>query len=192
MRPDKIVARILLVFSVANVALAAPAVVRQRHLDVAKAASEKRAPGSDNGATGEVELAAPSSTTPLEEQHPVWKWLNGAHSGAPLNAEPEWTTLGPPEAESERSPLGTPGAEPERSPLSTPGVEPERPLLSPPEADRFISDSLKHKALLSAGAIGVLGATAGVAYGINKLINHLYVSPLSSLSCGHQTESQTF
>ena len=33
MRRDKTVARILLIFSVANVALAAPAAVRQRHLD---------------------------------------------------------------------------------------------------------------------------------------------------------------
>ena len=42
MRQDKIIARILLIFSVANIALAAPVVVRQRHLDVARAASQKR------------------------------------------------------------------------------------------------------------------------------------------------------
>ena len=52
MRQDRIFARILLIFSVANVAIAAPAVVRQRHLDVAKAASEKRRPGLANGETG--------------------------------------------------------------------------------------------------------------------------------------------
>ena len=52
MRQDKTFAGILLIFSVANVALAAPAAVRQRYLDAAKAASEKRAPGSVNGETG--------------------------------------------------------------------------------------------------------------------------------------------
>jgi hypothetical protein len=48
MYQDKIVARILLIFSLANVALAAPA-VRERHPDVADTASEKRA-GSGNKA----------------------------------------------------------------------------------------------------------------------------------------------
>jgi hypothetical protein len=43
MRQDKTVARILLIFSAANVVLASHAVVRQSHMDVAKAASEKRA-----------------------------------------------------------------------------------------------------------------------------------------------------
>ena len=47
MRWDKIVARILLIFSVVNVALAAP--VRGRHLNVADASSEKRE-GSDDEA----------------------------------------------------------------------------------------------------------------------------------------------
>ena len=51
MRQDKTFARILLIFPVANVVIAAPSVVRPRHLDVAKAASEKRATGSGNGAT---------------------------------------------------------------------------------------------------------------------------------------------
>ena len=50
MHRDKTVARMLLIFSIANVALAAPAVVQERNLDVAGAASEKRA-GSDHGST---------------------------------------------------------------------------------------------------------------------------------------------
>ena len=53
MRQDRTFARILLIYSVANVAIAAPAAVRQRHLDVTKAALEKRAPpDSANGETG--------------------------------------------------------------------------------------------------------------------------------------------
>ena len=52
MRQDKTVARILLIFSAANVVLASEshALVRQSHTDVAKAASEKRAV-SDDGTT---------------------------------------------------------------------------------------------------------------------------------------------
>ena len=53
MRQDKTVARIILIFSVANVVLAAPAVVRQRHLNKAEGVtvtSKKRA-GSDSEAT---------------------------------------------------------------------------------------------------------------------------------------------
>ena len=49
MRWDKTLASILLIFSITNVALAAPA-IRVRHLDVASATPEKRA-GSDNEAT---------------------------------------------------------------------------------------------------------------------------------------------
>ena len=48
MRQDKMFARILLILLVANVTLAAPAIVRRRHLDVAKAASEKRAGSEDD------------------------------------------------------------------------------------------------------------------------------------------------
>jgi hypothetical protein len=62
MHLDKIVARILLIFSVANIALAAP--VRQRHLDVAKAASQKRGPNSDNGETGDSPPESSSGMPP--------------------------------------------------------------------------------------------------------------------------------
>jgi hypothetical protein len=62
MRQDKIVARILLIFSVANIALAAPVVVRQRHLDVARAAPQKRGPISDNEETGD---SPPESSSPM-------------------------------------------------------------------------------------------------------------------------------
>ena len=60
MRQDRIVARILLIFSVVNVALAAPAVVRQGHPDMTRAASEKRYSTSDD----ESQLAA-SAGEPL-------------------------------------------------------------------------------------------------------------------------------
>ena len=47
MRRDKMVARILLILSAVNVALAAPAVVRQGLSDVVGAASEKRSKSGD-------------------------------------------------------------------------------------------------------------------------------------------------
>ena len=58
MRRDKIVARILLIFSITNVALAAPAVIREIHLDVAEVASEKRG-GTDEGNGGSVSGPVP-------------------------------------------------------------------------------------------------------------------------------------
>ena len=68
MRSDRIFARILLVISVANVALAAPAAVRQRYLEVAKAASEKRGSGSgsDGGETSDLP-PEPSSPMPSHD-----------------------------------------------------------------------------------------------------------------------------
>ena len=62
MRQDKIIARILFIFSVANIALAAPVAVRQRHLDVARTASQKRGPVSDNDETGD---SPPESSPPV-------------------------------------------------------------------------------------------------------------------------------
>ena len=59
MHRGKIIAQILLIFSVANVALAAPAVVRQGYPDpdAAGAASEKR-----DGSNDESKLTSPVST----------------------------------------------------------------------------------------------------------------------------------
>ena len=57
MRRDKTIARILLIFSVANIARTAPTIVRQRHMDVAEAASGKRATSGDE-ATGSEPVPA--------------------------------------------------------------------------------------------------------------------------------------
>ena len=68
MHRDKILARILLIFSLSNLALAAPAVVRQRNLDVTKAASQKRRPpNSDNGETGDSPPESSSRMPPHDE-----------------------------------------------------------------------------------------------------------------------------
>ena len=88
MRQDKTVARILLIFSVINVALEALAVVRQGHLDVAKdvtAASEKRLssdeessfnPSGSSGSTSSGETHSGMSTPEF-----FLNWL--AEMGAP-------------------------------------------------------------------------------------------------------------
>ena len=272
MRQDRIFARILLIFSVTNVALAAPAVVRQRHLDVvAKAASEKRqekrAPG--DGATGE--------TLPPED-HPIWGWLKNADPGPPSpDRTPGWpepvsppamriipgqgwelpsfptmhnipahgwpTSPSPPPTlasyvippapqgewrsssftdtsltsssegpllpphHQDSAPVLTAASGPDRDPLppshhqdSAPELtaasgsnrDPLLPshhqdsapvLTAAPEsgANRFISDSLKHKILVSSGVIGVIGGAAALAYGIQQWVQHPYVSPLPTL-----------
>ena len=78
MRSDRIFARILLVISVANAALAAPAAVRQRYLEVVKAASKKRGPGSDGGETSDL---PPKSSSPVSshdlpaDKLKQWDWL---------------------------------------------------------------------------------------------------------------------
>jgi hypothetical protein len=90
MRQDKTIARILLISFVANVALAAPAVVRQRHLDVAKAASEKRASSNDE-ITDESESAPLLHNIPSFVEYPeIWEWLEESHDSAPP-AEPDWS-----------------------------------------------------------------------------------------------------
>ena len=229
MRQDRIFAQILLILSVANVALTAPAIVRQRHLDVAKAASGKRAPappGSeslDNGAT-EGNLP-PKSPSPMPPHAPIWAWLEGAGSGPPSPAStPEW-----PEPVSPPANRIIPGQEQPKSPsppathISIPAqwwLEPPsppgnriipaqgewrslsfsdsstslfsgHPLLPPyggsaaSGANRFISDSLKHKLLVTSGVAGILVGAGGLAYGIHQWLKQPYVSPFS---CGPPTE----
>jgi hypothetical protein len=72
MRQDKTFARILLIFSIANVAIAAPAAV---HLDAAKAASEKRA-GSGDGETSDSQPDSSPGITPHENPTDDWAWFH--------------------------------------------------------------------------------------------------------------------
>jgi hypothetical protein len=104
MHRDKIIARILFIFSVANLALAAPAVVRQRHLDVAKAASQKRGPpGSGNGETGdsppESSSRMPSHDGPTDGSPAAANRITTQASGAPGLGNEETADL-PPESSS--------------------------------------------------------------------------------------------
>ena len=60
MRRDRIVSRILLILSFVNASFAAPAVVRQGHLDVAGAASEKRWPSTSDDESGSSSASSTS------------------------------------------------------------------------------------------------------------------------------------
>ena len=73
MHQDRIFARIISIFSVANVALTNSEIVRQRHLDVAKAA--KRAPGSDGEETGDLPPESSSRILPHDSPKDKWAWL---------------------------------------------------------------------------------------------------------------------
>jgi hypothetical protein len=97
MRWDRIIARILLIFSVANVALAAPAVVRQRHLDVAEASRKRgneagtvseQVPESSGSADPESDpyfSASEESVSDLSDHSDVESlsgWLHGSQAGS--------------------------------------------------------------------------------------------------------------
>ena len=278
------VVRFLLIFSVAEVALAAPAVVRQRHLDLAKAASEKRGPGSDNGATGDDLPPESSSRMPPQVHEPgTWEWWFDNASMGPPPGSPEGSVDGekdtsrllpsdvpssssvaedrittqasgasgsdngatgdlPPESSSRMPPhvhepdtwawwfdnavMGPLPGGPEPSlkssninPPSPPNppkppppdipawlghlddahtlpsgsesppewpTSPNPPPPPPPQGPApeslgapkgFISDSLKHKLLVSSGVAGILVSAAAFAYGVHLWTKHPYVSP---------------
>ena len=101
MRRDETIARILLIFSVANIALAAPAVVRQRQIGVAEAASGKRGNSEvettvgSYGSMPELMSASDSETdayfsapgSPLGSLHQGALFHDGSESSRYL---PEW------------------------------------------------------------------------------------------------------
>ena len=243
MRQDKIFARILLIFSIANVAIAAPAVVRQRHLDVAKAASEKRAPPSGNGETpqtgdGETPQAGdsppdspPSRIPPPNSPSDDWEWFHrlsskpeipesssaaenrintqasggpGSGDGAAGDSLPgSESHIPPPNSPSDAwvwshdwsTPPSSPAAggritqAKAASSLDSAHWEEYHPLLPhpgftpgwvAPQTDNFI-ESFERKVTLSMGALGLLGGTAAIAYGIHKLITHINNHPYVSL-----------
>ena len=165
MRQDKTVARILLILSVAKAALAAPAVVRQRHLELAKAASEKRAPGSDNGATGGDLQPESSSRMPPHDHYTdgtdFWAWLTDPPHSGPPGFEPLWSSA------------------PENHIIATPAPESTTSAQPATEAGRIFSDADKRK------IFGVGSAIVGIVVlgvGIQQTIKHSYVSSLSPLS----------
>ena len=90
MRQDKTVAQILLIFSVNNFALAAPAIVQHRHRDETEAALEKRdSEGSDDEASDGLVL---NRWPELASDSDVSRYLS--NSGSSSRHLPESTDFG--------------------------------------------------------------------------------------------------
>jgi hypothetical protein len=213
MHRDKTAARILLILSIVHVALATPAIVRQRSLDVDEdvtPSSEKRGnsvddtsplypvPQMDNELPTTLGTPppldpSPESGTPQSHNYlqltpenlpvhgdppsgsgkydRVWRWLNNAPpgEGAPwshVDSEaPSWSYM-----ESEAPPPPPPEAPSPPSPEAPSPPSPEAPPPPSPEADKFSSDALKKGLKVIAGFGAVAGVSAGLAYGVHKLI----------------------
>ena len=130
MRQDKIVARILLIVSVADVALAAPAVVRQRDLDVTMIPSSEKRAGSDSGETDEWPPLSESPTmsfyeSPLPHQQAnpylqlpdnIW-FLDGQHTASFHGSVPPSRSGSLHQDSAPESPLGSTSHDP--TPVAT-------------------------------------------------------------------------
>ena len=187
MRRDKTVARILLIFSAANVVLASPAVVRQSHVDVAKAASEKRA----------NDLPPPESETfhpaPFEHFENMMKWVNSdksASESGPALTQPESSSaaanriITTQASGSSSSSYDNPP--PDSGAHLPPPPPPPRPLrqglppsVAVPQTGRFLTNELKYKLTVGGLVTGILLSGGLGAYSLTEL---MYVSPLSPLS----------
>ena len=189
MRRDKTVARILLIFSATNVVFASPAVVPQSHLDVTKAASEKRA-GSEDGTTSGTTV---NFQPPESESHPALR----SESLPPAFKHYEDMM------QKFNGDSSAPGRQPESSSSNPPGGHlpppppPPRPqrrkflpsAAVPAEASHFITSEVKHKIILGGLVTAFVGSTAVLAYGVKQMVNEyngLYVSLLSLLSTPNQ------
>jgi hypothetical protein len=215
MRRETAVAQILLILSVANFALAAPAVVQQRHLNrdiLAPESPDDSPPKSPPGLSHHdwvpeprMDSSSSSSSPAVSYEYGPWALVHN-YLAHPVPSWDQDSVLNPDSApaslsgsvkslpESVPSAHGDPAPEPEDPPLHHDSA-PESPASDSamtPEAGRFFNDGLKQKIKV----LGVVFGAVGAVYGINqikdKVSSRAYVSPLPSLSCQRQTESQTF
>ena len=190
MRQDNIFARILVLFSVANVALAGTAVVQQRHLDVAKAASEKRGdelpPASAQAPASEFDSAR---LPPHDHYMNMWWELDGDHSappspGAPLESSPAAANR---IITTEGSPTSPPPPH-QNFPPQPPHQKFQKfpPPATAPQTDRFFSNELKLKISKGLYVAGVLGSTAAILYGLAEMFKPKKVRFSSLLSTSNR------
>ena len=181
MRRDRIITRILLILSITNVALAAPAVVRQGDLDVADAARKRGNEASQETVSEHMsELSGsadsgsdPYFSAPESPSHPpdvdvesLDGWLPGSQAGSEhADSDTEslsgWLAQDP----APESPSGSPHEN-----------------LAPPESNSIFTDYLKQKLQGKLKKLAIWGATVlisgGVTYGILKNTGVPYVSAL--------------
>jgi hypothetical protein len=100
MRRDKTIVRIFLIFSVANIALAASAVVRQKRMDVAKAASGKQGVSDDQATDGSGSEPMPELKSDFDAgSEPMPELVSDSDESHQLmnsGTEPYVSALGPP------------------------------------------------------------------------------------------------
>ena len=165
MRRDKTVARILLIFSTTNVVFASPAVVPQSHLDVTKAASEKRA-GSEDGTTSGTTVNLPP---PESESHPLSPESQPESSSSSSSSSSSYDN---PSAESG----GHLSPRPRRPPLPPLPPRPLRVINIPSAAEH---GGIKQKIIVGGLVTALVGSTAILAYAGTQIAKQLYVSLLS-------------
>lgn len=208
MHQDKTVAQILLIFSVANVALAVPTVVRQRNPVTGGLDDEST---DRSGSEPMPELVSDSDLAPESlDDSPLESPARSSHQDS-LPASPavysypnsvfdsstdssgsieEWESPGfhwPDFASIHDSAPGSPSGSSDHD-------------LAPPEPVTFFNDALKTKLKIYASLGAVVGVSAGLVYEVHKRVKDTrshgaYVSPLfppsEFLFCRHFIESQT-
>lgn len=195
MRQDKAVARILLIFSVADVALAAPAVVRQRVAVIP--ASKKRTESTDSDSDWSRVSPSPS----FHESHHLHPFVYnficrlGApcpasfHGSEPWDSPPDSpphdsTPASPAESEAPLHDDPTPVATDDPTPVAT-TTSAHGDLA--PEAKSIFSDELKRRIKILSAVAAVYTVSASVIYGgilkaKDKHSSRAYVSPFFALS----------
>jgi hypothetical protein len=183
MHREKTVARIVLVLSIVHGALAAPAVVRQRHLDVAEdvtATPEKRNLDDESwgtlqmrdnlpGTSGNPQSPKDSTTSTLEtpQVHDDLSSASGVSDEPPhrLLSNLHWT----PSQSSHSDAEVPPGESHSALEVAAPGRSPGAQRATNSLAGKFFTDAVKQK-LKFWGAIGAtLGVSGSILYGIHKL-----------------------
>lgn len=184
MHREKTIAQIVLVLSIVHGALAAPAVVRRSHLDVAEdvtATPEKR--NLDDESWGPLQMRDNLPGTPGDSQLPsdpptstpgtlqVHDNLSPA-PGAPedphrLLGNLHWTPT--PSQSSHSGSEAPPGGPHSALEVAPPGGPPGTQRTTKSLAGKFFTDAVKQKLKFWGAVGGVLGVSGSILYGIHKL-----------------------
>ena len=166
MHRDRTVARILLILSVVHLAVATPAIVRQRSLDV----DDDVTPASEKRANPEDMPQGSSSVPQMDNESPTTSGAPHLDNGPPpalgtphLDNDPQ-SASGAQNLHNDVPPaLGT--SQPHDDPLTASGTSPvEAPPPRPsPETSQVLSDAKNHKVKFLAG-VGIATVFATIAF----------------------------